>query len=235
MRLTIKHLAKIILAFLLLIMPGFSFSQPLKTDLNLVIAIDCSYSVNGVEFKLQVNGIANALVQPEIMEAIKRGDVGRIGISVIQWSGPAIQEIVIPWSVIETPEDAQQIADQLIASPRLTAEGVTAIGSAITFSIAYHDQAPYWAERRVIDMQADGTSTWSRGVPISKARDDAVNQGIVVNGLPILNEVPYLHHYFRNHVIGGPGSFIEIAKNYKAFKDAIQRKLIREIEGVSLI
>lgn len=209
-------------------------SQTIQTDLNLAIAIDCSYSVNSVEFQLQVNGIARALGSEEVVQAIKGGQYGKIGFSVFQWAGPETQELIIPWTIIGSTEDAREVAERLIAEPRRTAEGVTAIGSAITYGVALLQRAPFWSERQVIDMQADGTSTWSRGVPIQTARDMAVYNGVTVNGLPILNEVPYLHHYFRNHVIGGPGSFIEIAENYKAFEKAIKRKLLREIRGLNL-
>ena len=208
--------------------------QTIRTDINLVIAIDCSYSVNRNEFQLQSNGIAAALLSEEVIAAIAAGRYGQIGLSVIQWSGPETQEIVVPWTLISSADDAANVAQRVASAPRLTAEGVTAIGSAISFATRYHQAAPFWAERQVIDMQADGTSTWSRGVPIQQARNEAVRNGVIVNGLPILNEVPYLHHYFRNHVIGGPGSFIEVARNYKAFETAIKRKLLREIKGLNL-
>lgn len=209
-------------------------AQALQTDLNLVIAIDCSYSVNSQEFHLQVGGIVSALISDEIASAIKSGNFGQIGITIFQWSGPNIQEIVVPWTVIATAADARQVADILISTPRRTAQGVTAMGSAIDYGSNLLDRAPFWSERQVIDMQADGTSTWSRGTSIQQARNNAVARGIVINGLPILNEVPYLHHYFENHVIGGPGSFIEIAKNYRAFEKAIKRKLLREIRGLNI-
>ncbi|MEM8838949.1 MAG: DUF1194 domain-containing protein [Pseudomonadota bacterium] len=227
--------AILIAVLLTALLPGASTrTQPARTDLNLLIAIDCSYSVNSAEFQLQSVGIANALRSDEVFAAIQSGRFGRISIAVIQWSGPDTQEIVVPWTLVASRNDAFSIADQVEAAPRLTAEGVTAIGSAITFAIDYHAKAPFFADRQVIDMQADGTSTWSRGVPIRQARNRAVDNGLVVNGLPILNEIPYLHHYFRNHVIGGPGSFIEIAENYRAFETAIKRKLIREIRGMAL-
>lgn len=209
-------------------------SQAVQTDLNLAIAIDCSYSVNADEFRLQVDGIANAFLSPEVIAAIENGSHGQIGIAIFQWSGPDTQEIVIPWTLIASVEDAYGLVDRLLSTPRLTAEGVTAMGSALDFATRLHEGAPFWAERQAIDMQADGTSTWSRGVPIEQARNRAVARGITVNGLPILKEVPYLHHYFENHVIGGPGNFIEIAENYKAFATAIRRKLLREIRGFNL-
>jgi len=211
-----------------------SVSQAVKTDLSLVMAIDCSYSVNAKEFQLQVDGIASALISPDVIDSIERGEFGRIGIFIFQWSGPDIQKVVIPWTLITSAEDAYQVADQLLSTPRLTVEGVTAMGNAINFGARTHDEAPFWSERRVIDVQAGGTATWSRGMAIQQARDSTVAKGIVINGLPILNEVPYLHHYFENHVIGGDGSFIEIAENYKSFATAMKRKLLREINGLQM-
>lgn len=229
-----KSLLIVITLFLLLISGQAPVSQTLKTDINLVMAIDCSYSVNTKEFQLQVDGIANALISPEIIQSIESGEFGRIGIYIFQWSGPNIQEVVIPWTLIDTAEDAYRVAGRLLSTPRLTSEGVTAMGNAINFGARALAQAPFWSERRVVDVQADGTATWSRGIPIQHARNSAVEQGIIINGLPILNEVPYLHHYFENHVIGGAGSFIEIAENYQSFSKAIKRKLLREIRGLNL-
>ncbi len=206
-------------------------AQLTKTDVNLVLAIDCSYSVNKAEFDLQVQGIAAALTSKEVIEAIEGGQHGRIGLSVYQWSGPQNQVVVMPWTVVGNEQEARAFAARLLAEPRQTAEGVTAIGSALSFAVDHLNTAPFPTERKVIDMQADGASTWSRGLPIRAGRDKAVAQGIVINGLPILNEVSYLHYYFENHVIGGEGAFIEIAKDYKSFAKAIKRKLLREIQG----
>ena len=206
-------------------------AQFAKTDLNLVLAIDCSYSVNKAEFDLQVQGIAAALTSNEVIKAIEGGQHGRIGLSVYQWAGPENQVVVVPWTLVRNEQEARNFAARLLAQPRQTAEGVTAIGSALSFATDHLNAAPFPTERNVIDMQADGTSTWSRGLPIRDGRDKAVAQGIVINGLPILNEVSYLHYYFENHVIGGKGAFIEIAKDYKAFAKAIKRKLLREIQG----
>jgi len=206
-------------------------AQFVKTDVNLVLAIDCSYSVNKAEFDLQVQGIAAALTSKEVIDAIEGGQHGRIGLSVYQWSGPENQVVVMPWSIISNEQEARAFAARLLAEPRQTAEGVTAIGSALSFAVDHLNRAPFPTDRKVIDMQADGASTWSRGLPIRHGRDLAVSQGIVINGLPILNEVSYLHYYFENHVIGGKGAFIEIAKDYKSFAKAIKRKLLREIQG----
>lgn len=212
----------------------YSRSQVQQTDLNLVIAIDCSFSVNAREFQLQVEGIATALLSPEVTAAVASGQHGRIGVTIFQWSGPDIQAVVVPWVVIASPGDATRVAEELRRQPRHTAAGETAIGSALDFATELLDNAPFFAERQVIDIQGDGTSTWSRGIPVSEARDRAVAQGITINGLPILNEVPHLNRYFENHVIGGPGSFVEIADDYRAFAEAMKRKLLREIRPVNL-
>ena len=215
----------------LLLTSNAARAQLTTTDLNLVLAIDCSYSVNTAEFNLQVQGIVAALTSKEVIDAIQQGPHGRIGLSVFQWAGPETQEIVMPWTVVGNEQEARAFAARLLAEPRQTAEGVTAIGSALAFASKHLNNAPFPTERQVIDMQADGTSTWSRGLPIRQGRDMATSQGIVINGLPILNEVPYLHHYFENHVVGGAGSFVEIAENYESFAKAIKRKLLREIRG----
>ena len=233
------HFANWLLAIAIIIVTGAGFllasqnarAELARTDVNLVLAIDCSYSVNKAEFDLQVQGIAAALTSKEVIEAIEGGEHGRIGLSVYQWSGPENQVVVMPWTVVSNEQEARAFAARLLAEPRQTAEGVTAIGSALSFAVDHLNAAPFPTKRKVIDMQADGASTWSRGLPIRHGRDLAVAQGIVINGLPILNEVSYLHYYFENHVIGGEGAFIEIAKDYKSFAKAIKRKLLREIQG----
>ncbi|MEO0923382.1 MAG: DUF1194 domain-containing protein, partial [Pseudomonadota bacterium] len=134
-----------IIASLTMVLTHSSRSQIAKNDLNLILAIDCSYSVNKKEFDLQVEGIASALVSDEVIEAIQRGRHGRIGLSVFQWAGPETQVVVMPWTSIGSEEEARAFAAQLLAEPRQTAEGVTAIGSALAFAVDHHQNAPFFA------------------------------------------------------------------------------------------
>ena len=199
-------------------------------DLALVLAIDCSFSVSAAEFELQVQGTARAFADPEVIEAITSGPAGYIQVAVIQWSTEDSQVLAVPWTRVGSVDEALALAARISVQPRQTAEGATSISGAIAAGLEVLAQAPVPAARYVIDISGDGTN--NRGEPVDHARDRAIRAGVTINGLTILNEVKWLHHYFRNHVIGGPGSFVEIADHYEAYAAAIKRKLLREIRGV---
>lgn len=203
-------------------------AQPGDVDLALVLAVDCSYSVDSREFRLQMRGLAAAFRKAEIQQAIARGDRGRIAVALVQWSDDANQLMAIPWRMIASPEDADAFASAIDATPRNLAEGGTAIGQALEFSAAVLRLAPP-ATRRVIDMSSDGRN--NRGVRPSLARDAVVAQGITINGLAIVNEWPTLDKYFEHQVVGGPGNFVIVANDYEAYAEAIYRKLMKEITG----
>jgi hypothetical protein len=197
-------------------------------DLALVLAVDCSYSVDSREFLLQMRGLSSAFRRPEIQQAIARGDRGRIAVALVQWSDDANQLVAISWQAIATPEQARAFAAAIDDMPRNLAEGGTAIGQALEFSAAVLRSAPA-ATRRVIDMSSDGRN--NRGVRPSLARDAVVAQGITINGLAIVNEWPTLDQYFEHQVVGGPGNFVIVANDYDAYAEAIYRKLLKEITG----
>ncbi len=198
-------------------------------DLNLVLAIDCSYSVDSTEFGLQLQGLANAFRTPEVLEAIGAGPHGAISVAVVQWSSQESQIVAVPWRLVNDAASASALANEISGLSRLTAEGATSISTLITFSIDLIAASPVKARRNVIDVSADGAN--NNGIRVDLARDFAIAQGIVVNGLTILNEVRHLHYYFRNHVVGGTGAFVEIADDYADFERAIRKKLLREIRA----
>ncbi len=219
------------LSFLLLINPA-SFNtaaaeQPV--DLNLILAIDCSYSVDATEFDLQIHGTAKAFTDPQIIQAISEGRRGKIAVTVLQWSGESSQVVTIPWTIVANQADAYRLAIAIKSQSRQTTEGSTAMSTMMQKAAAMLLSAPHFAERLVIDVAADGTN--NSGGKVSEMRDAIVRQGITINGLSILNEVKYLHYYFNNRVIGGQGSFVQIANSYEDFGEAIKKKLLREILG----
>lgn len=197
-------------------------------DLALVLAVDCSWSVDAFEYRLQMQGLARAFRDPDIQEAIGKGPGGRIAIILIQWSGRDQQRVAIPWTEIGTAPEAERLADRISTTPRLTADGATSIRAAIDASIVALLQSPYRNVRWTIDISADGTN--NNGGRPDESRDRAVAAGITINGLTILNEVPYLDVYFQNHVIGGPNAFVIKANDYGAYGEAIRMKLLKEIE-----
>jgi len=222
------------LALVLCLVPeaGERSQAAVPVDLTLVLAIDCSYSVDNREFALQIEGMARAFRDPEIIEAISEGPLGRIAVSVVQWSDSSHQSVAVPWTVIIGQDDAHGLADRLAALPRLLSDGGTSITAVMRFGARLLAESPVAGHRQVIDIAADGRNN-NGGYP-KPVRDDVAERGITVNGLAILNEVPTLDWYFEQNVIVGPGSFVVVANDYAAYADAIRRKLLREIIGPTI-
>lgn len=200
-----------------------------RVDLNLVVAVDCSWSVNEAEFKLQQGGLATAFSDPAVIEAIKSNPRGAISVSVIHWSTEKTQINVLKWTKIDSTQSALTFANQILETRRATAKGGTSISGALQASQSLLETAPFRADRHVIDIIADGENNTGRRV--ERARDDVILRGTVINALAVINEVSYLHHYLHNRVIGGPGAFVERADEYQDFARAFRKKLLREIKG----
>ena len=196
-------------------------------DLELVLAVDCSYSVDAGEFELQARGIALAFRTREVLDAILQGAHGAIAVTVLQWSSQLSQEVAIPWTVIDSQESAFALSVAIEAMPRLTADGATSISAAIAAGIRLFELAPTKGVRRAIDISGDGRN--NNGPALRVARDTAVSRGITLNGLAILNEVQTLHLYFEQQMIGGTGAFVEVANRYTDYPEAMARKLVKEI------
>jgi hypothetical protein len=210
-----------------------SFSSPRaqgsgEVDMALVLAIDCSFSVDSVEFRLQMEGLGQAFLHPEIQKAIRGGEHQKIAVTAIQWSDIDNQLVIVPWTIIAGDADANELGATLSAMPRRLAEGGTSIGNALLYSAALFVAAP-GATRQVIDISSDGRN--NMGPPVNAVRDQIVAKGITINALPILNEWPTLDIYFENNVAGGKGHFVLPANSYEAYGEAIFRKLLREITG----
>lgn len=203
-----------------------------EVDLILVLAVDCSYSVDAREFRLQMDGIGQAFQTRDVHRAIESGPLGRIAVTVFQWSDAENQALSTPWTIIDGPASANAFAQKIFSIQRQLAEGGTAIGAALQFAAAAATAAPFTALRRVIDISSDGRN--NRGEIVEVARDEVVARGITINGLAILNEWPTLDHYFRNSIIGGPYHFVLPANDYDAYREAIYRKLLKEITGPGL-
>lgn len=197
-------------------------------DLALVLAVDCSFSVDSREFALQMEGLGRAFIRDEVKRAIAQGHRQRIAVSVVQWSDEMNQKVVLPWTIVSGAADADELGKILFNTGRQLAEGGTSISTALVYSAALFAAAPS-AERRVIDVSSDGRN--NSGPPVKPVRDRVVGSGITINGLTILNEWPTLNTYFENNVTGGPDNFVLPANDYEAYEDAIYRKLLREITG----
>jgi hypothetical protein len=205
-----------------------ALTQDFGVDLALVLAIDCSFSVDANEFRLQMEGLGRAFMTPEVKDAIRKGARQRIAVTAMQWSDERNQMVVVPWTIIAGNADADEFGSVLIGMPRRLAEGGTSISTALVFGAALFSGAPS-AERQVIDVSSDGRN--NIGPPVNLARDHVIAKGITINALTILNEWPTLDVYFEKNVVGGQGNFVIPANDYAAYAEAIHRKLMREIVG----
>jgi hypothetical protein len=204
----------------------------LQVDMELVIAVDVSASMDREEFLVQRSGYVEAIRHPDILRAIQVGRFRRIALTYVEWSAQSWQKITVPWQVIEDEASAAAFAATLEGQPLEIGRG-TSISAAIGFGSALLESNSYDSNRSVIDISGDGPNNF--GPPVAAARDEAVADGVVVNGLPILIKpsplVPDVAAYYADCVIGGPGAFALPVKNIKEFAEAIRRKLILEIAG----
>ena len=221
-------LGGLILSFALILPLPAGRAQVQDVDLALILAIDCSFSVDAREFALQMDGIGRAFMRDDVKKAIAQGHRQRIAVAVVQWSDDRNQIVTLPWTVVAGTADADALGQLLMNMPRQLAEGGTSISSALAFSAALFATAPS-AERQVIDVSTDGRN--NSGPPVSPMRDRLVGEGITINGLTILNEWPTLDSYFENNVAGGVGYFVIPANDYEDYGEAMFRKLLREITG----
>jgi hypothetical protein len=225
-----------------LVLVGFALfplvARATDVDLLLVLAADVSRSIDAAKFQLQRDGYAAAVADSRVLNTIRAGRNGRIGLTFVEWSGVGAQRIVIDWMMIGDAASAKDFGDRLLESPRSFADR-TSISGAIEFAMAQLARAPFSAPRRTIDISGDGTNNSGRDVV--ELRDQAVAKGITINGLAILSETPLpwnpehtnppggLDHYYRTNVIGGPSAFVMLARNFDSFRQAIISKLIAEV------
>jgi len=196
-------------------------------DLELVLAIDTSSSINEEEYRLQLDGLAAAFRHPAVAKAVEVAGNRGIAVALVQWAEVFDQVVVVPWTLVRDSTDAHALADRIAATPRQIKGGATAISSALEFAVGEIENSPFEGLRKVIDLSGDGRA--NHGPIPTLGRDRAVKRGITVNGLAILNEIPLLDRYFRNNVIGGGGAFVMVAKDWQVFEKAILEKLVREI------
>ena len=201
-----------------------------QVDLLLVLAVDVSGSVNQARFELQRAGYATAFRDPGVVKSIRTGSLKSIAVMMLQWTGPQQQSVVVPWTVIRDERTAEAVSLAIERAPRQMSGGGTSISGAIDFSAKQFALSPWQSVRHVIDVSGDGENNGGRRV--GAARDDAIAQGIAINGLPILAVEPFLDDHYRNEVIGGPGAFMIPVQGFEAFADAVRRKLILEISSV---
>ena len=222
-----RKLASLAAVLLALALSSTARAQQTTVDLQLVLAVDVSGSVNQTRYELQRRGYAEAFRHQRVIDAIRSGSTGTIAVTMVQWTGPQLQVHVRPWTLLKDRATAQAFADAIDETPRQLFSGGTSISGAIDYSMRLFPGSAYKGLKRVIDVSGDGSN--NRGRDAGSARDDAVREGVTINGLPILALEPYLDRYYQQHVIGGPGAFMIPAETYEAFGNAVLRKLVLEI------
>ncbi|MGI9405513.1 MAG: DUF1194 domain-containing protein [Hyphomicrobiaceae bacterium] len=200
-----------------------------RVDLVLVLAVDCSWSVNGAEYQLQIEGMARAFQDPAVLEAIQSGQLKRIAVTVVQWASNSQQVVTMPWQVISSAADAHAVSAIIDAMPRSVSDGGTSITTVLKFSAKMILEAPFSFSRAVIDVATDGRN--NNGGDPRPVRDLIGGAGITVNGLTILTEFPNLQKYFDENITTGPYRFVVSANSYAGYARAIRKKLLKEIKG----
>ncbi|MCW5732821.1 MAG: DUF1194 domain-containing protein [Enhydrobacter sp.] len=209
-------------------------------DLQLVLAVDVSRSIDEVEAELQRRGYVEALTNERVIDAILSGEHKRIALCYTEWAGTHYQVVIVDWSVIDSPSAARRFSERLAEAPRIS-QSWTAVGAAIAFAAQRFDMSGFDSKRRVIDISGDGRT--NDGPAAELVRDKVVAQGIVINGLPVMmNRTNFgrppdtgLDRYYEENVIGGPGSFMIAAASFDDFGRAVRSKLIREISEPSTL
>ncbi|PWT92023.1 MAG: hypothetical protein C5B56_02995 [Proteobacteria bacterium] len=212
---------------LVLVGPPSAHGQDRPVDLQLVLAVDASGSVDQYRFDLQKRGYVAAFRHERVLQAIRSGPHQAIAATMVQWTGPFMQIQVAPWTMVGDEQSAGAFAAAIERAPRQLFGGGTSISGAIDHAMTLFPRSAFRASRRVIDISGDGSN--NRGRPVVLARDDAVAASVGINGLPILALEPDLDRYYYDQVIGGPGAFVVAAKDYETFGEAILKKLITEI------
>jgi hypothetical protein len=206
-----------------------------RVDLELALAIDVSGSVDPEEAALQRDGYVKAIVDPLVLRAISGGEHKRIAVTYFEWASYGYQRLVVDWTVVSDQASAEAFVKKLTAAP-ISTERWTSISGAVEFAMKRFAVSPYKGNRRIIDISGDGRN--NNGRDLAEVRAEALQHGIIINGLPIVNDRPTrwgtpserdLDLYYRDHVIGGPGSFFIVADGFQSFANAIRTKLVREI------
>jgi hypothetical protein len=206
-----------------------------EVDVELVLAVDVSRSVDAEEMEMQMAGYAAAFRDPRLAEGIAGGPLGAIAVTLFVWSDWNIQHTLVPWMRLDGPATCARFAAALDGASR-----ETYLYTSISGAIAYASRqfgTRYSGMRQVVDISGDGVN--NSGPPLAGAREAALEQGIVLNGLAVLDKtpqpsallagIPPVDEYYRDQVIGGPGAFLMVAEGYDAFQGAVRRKIIREI------
>lgn len=208
-----------------------------RVDVELVLAVDVSGSMQYEELQAQRDGYVAAFRSPDVIDAIKLGGYGRVAVTYIEWAHSKLTRVIVPWMIVDSRETAEAFANRLEAA-LLSNMRNTSISGAIRYGVAAFDDNDVRGVRRVIDVSGDGPN--NQGGLVTVSRDTAVSAGITINGLPLMIQpwlsglglgLPELDAYYRECVIGGPGSFVLPVMSWEEFPEAVRRKLVLELSG----
>jgi hypothetical protein len=236
-----RWIAPVLALFLAILPPAARAAEATSVDLALVLVDDVSGSINDAEYDLQKQGYIAAFSDPRVIAAIKGGPTGAIAVRFVEFASAYEVKNVLDWTIIRDADGAHAFAVAMKNAER-SFRGRTAIGAGIDLAVQDIATAGFDTPRKVIDVCGDGTN--NSGREVSEARDDALKQGITINGLAIANESPIpwlqahthppggLPEYYRANVTGGESSFVLEIHNYESFGEAMTRKLINEIASL---
>jgi Protein of unknown function (DUF1194) len=218
-------------------LPGKRVAGTVDVDVELVLAVDISYSMDLDELAMQRDGYVEALISTEFLNALKQGMHGRVAVTYVEWAGVIDQKVVVPWRLIDGPAASQAVAAEIQKAPIRRAYR-TSISGVLGFVAPLFEGSGFRGIRRVVDVSGDGTN--NQGPLVTVTRDEVLAKGITINGLPIMfkrpnastMDIPNLDVYYEDCVIGGPGAFVVPIREREKFKDAIRTKLVLEIAGL---
>lgn len=213
---------------------GAAQAEETQVDVELMLAVDVSYSISTHELEIQRRGYAEALRDPAIWRAIEAGYFQKVAIAFVEWSNVDAQRVVAPWTLIESPEDLERFANTLESEPLLLVRR-TSISGVLDYAVASFETNGFSGDRRVIDVSGDGPNNMGR--PVTRARDDLLARGFTINGLPLMTfegegsglRLEDIDLYYVECVIGGPFSFSIPVRRWEEFPAAVRRKLILEL------
>src|SRR4051812_14798679 len=215
-------------------LPGSKGANSIEVDVELVMAVDISYSMDMDELALQREGYAQAIASQEFLNALKLGTHAKVAVTLVEWAGVADQRVVVPWRLTDGAATAQVVSEEMARAPVRRAFRPS-ISGALMFAATLFENNGYRGIRHVIDVSGDGTN--NQGPLVTQVRNDVIAKGIVINGLPIMLKEPQpnsidikdLDIYYEDCVIGGPGAFVVPIRERDKFKDAIRTKLVLDI------
>ncbi len=251
----LDRMKAIILFLLTIILALPAFAQELSSidtagnievDIEIVLAVDASGSVDRDELRLQLKGIAEAFRDPQIQRTISRGTFQQIAASMVIWSDAAYAKHPTKWFLINSPSSAEKFASVVenfsnrsgaLAALSAIGGGGTGLGDGLAYALTMLENNGITALRQIVDISGDGreSTPWNKGAKrLPEARAMAERMAVTVNGLAIEIDLPNLGDYYRRNVIVGPHSFVEPATSFEDYIRAIKKKLLRELSPISI-